>query len=386
MWQLGSFSARLLFLLFVLPFLPSGELARYLFITSVAVLCGRVLLLGLDGELPLVVRGEIGRARAFFPLILVGWCLLSLIALTGTGFEYGRWFLFAGLLGLASAIGLYLGGIIRTISPADFERLQNVPWIIFGVATLSGKFTSAADLTVLRVVCLVAAQVFIVFKLRVYGLLSVTGMLQLFMQLRGSLGKGWDKLISNLTLVGIMRGFILWPAILPVAPVMDDLAFAVACGEALWQLGMVFAHRRYAHYSTGSDKNAEQGRGAVSSSVVLVIILVGASLVVIGLANAIAIFPKSQSVWLVSQAAVFYPMLCGYCVLRFLLWSIRKHEWLIIAVQVGIIILQGILVFFVDSVYWMSAAAIATFFGLIMLSILTIHATSDRNKAESLSL
>ncbi|MBT77585.1 MAG: hypothetical protein CL798_05295, partial [Chromatiales bacterium] len=82
MWQLGSFSARLLFLLFVLPFLPSGELARYLFITSVAVLCGRVLLLGLDGELPLVVRGEIGRARAFFPLILVGWCLLSLIALT----------------------------------------------------------------------------------------------------------------------------------------------------------------------------------------------------------------------------------------------------------------------------------------------------------------
>lgn len=381
MWQFGSFSARLLFLLFVLPFLPSGELARYLFITSIAVLCGRILLLGLDSELPLVVRGEVCRARSFFPVIMIGWSSLILIALVGAGYKNGNWFLYASLLGLASAIGLYLGGVIRTISPAGFEKLQNLPWIIFGIATLSGRYSTAENLTVLRVVCLVAAQVLIVLMLRVYGKFSVSGMLRLFMQLQRSIGKGWSKLISNLTLIGIMRGFILWPAILPVAPVMDDMAFAVACGEALWQLGMVFAHRRYVHYSLDPGLSSLQGSGAVSSSVVMVIAFICVTLATIGLANVFSVFPKAQSSWLVSQAAIFYPMLCGYCVLRFLLWSIRRYEWLIISIQVGIIILQGIFIFFMDPIYWMSASAIAALLGFMVLAIVAVHVTKNRNNA-----
>jgi hypothetical protein len=124
-----------------------------------------------------------------------------------------------------------------------------------------------------------------------------------------------------------------------------------------------------------------QGSGAVSSSVVMVIAFICVTLATIGLANVFSVFPKAQSSWLVSQAAIFYPMLCGYCVLRFLLWSIRRYEWLIISIQVGIIILQGIFIFFMDPIYWMSASAIAALLGFMVLAIVAVHVTKNRNNA-----
>ncbi len=373
LWQSASFASRLLVLILVLPFLPSGELASYVFATSIAVLVARLLLLGLDDELPLVVRADYSRAKQLFPIVLIFWMLLPLIV--GAGIFSGSWLPYAVLLGTTGATGLYVSGVVRTLSPADFERLQNLQWILFGLLAVTHLFSTAESLIVLRSACAVSTQLLIVFKQRLFSIPSWSSMSKLLAELWSSAQHSWYKLASNLSLVGAMRGYILWPAVLSSGPRLDTVAFAVACGEALWQMGMVFAHRRYARFSEVRDAVVSEGKSVIASAFVLVGAL---SLVVLsGIFGVeyLGWFPSAHSSRMVAEAALFYILLAGFCLLRFLLWSVRRFEWTVIGILVAIISVQGAIVYSLEPDYWFPGATVACLIALAMISGLVFHAT-----------
>ncbi|MGI9258388.1 MAG: hypothetical protein ACR2QQ_06110 [Gammaproteobacteria bacterium] len=373
LWQTASFASRLLFLVLVMPFLPSGELASYVFATSIAVLVARLLLLGLDDELPLVVRADYARAKQLFPIVVFVWMLLPLIV--GAGVVSGSWLPYALLLGTTGATGLYLSGVVRTLSPADFERLQNLQWVLFGLLAVTQLFSTAESLIVLRSVCALSTQLLIVFKQRLFSLPSWQSMSKLLAELWDNAQHSWYKLASNLSLVGAMRGYILWPAALATGPRLDTVAFAVACGEALWQMGMVFAHRRYARFSELRDAVVGEGRSVIASAFVLVgafslVVLLG-----IWAVEYLGLFPSAHSSRMVAEAALFYIFLAGFCLLRFLLWSLRKFEWTVIGILIAIISVQGAIVYFFEPDKWFPIATVACMLALMVISGLVFHAT-----------
>jgi hypothetical protein len=383
LWQAAAFASRLLFLILVMPFLPSGELASYVFATSIAVLIARLLLFGLDDELPLVVRADYARAKQLFPIVVFGWMLLPLIV--GAGIVSGGWFPYALMLGTTGATGLYLSGVVRTLSPADFERLQNLQWVLFGLLAVTQMFSTAESLIVLRSVCALSTQLLIVFKQRLFSIPSWQSMSKLLAELWSSAQHSWYKLASNLSLVGAMRGYVLWPAVLLSGPRLDTVAFAVACGEALWQMGMVFAHRRYARFSELRDAAVNEGRSVIASAFVLVgafslVVLTG----IFGV-ESLGWFPAAHSSLMVAEAALFYIFLAGFCLLRFLLWSLRKFEWTVIGILIAIISVQGAIVYSFEPNQWFPAATVACSVALVMISGLVFYATRNGDEKSGVS-
>ena len=58
--------SRLLFFVLVIPILLPGELAVYVYISSMALIMAIVAIVGLNDELPRVIGGDIRRARGYF--------------------------------------------------------------------------------------------------------------------------------------------------------------------------------------------------------------------------------------------------------------------------------------------------------------------------------
>jgi len=279
------------------------------------------------------------------------------------------------VFGLLVAHGLVLGGLIHSLSPAKFERLLYLPWLLFGVFAITQLFTDAGELVLLRSLTLLAAQIVILWQCGLIVSPRLIGFPALFRTIKRAFRNSWSKLASNVSMIAILRGFIIWPGLFFSLEDLDKIAFAVACGEALWQLGMVFGNREYARYAVEAVVPSE----VVKTIAVLAGMLCGFAWLAIWTATEIGIFPASQSPNLLVVAALFYAVLCGYSSLRFLLWSQRRFETGIFYLQTLIISGQVALVVLVDPPLWFGFAACLVLGALIVSTkwaVQTTHAQS----------
>ena len=233
-WKIAALGARGAFLLSVLPRLPEGELALYVFISASSLLGSRTMLLGLEDEVPLAVRGECERAAPLTLLVMLGWigalCAGLLLA------AYPIVPLAVAMMSLSLASGLLVGGLARTISPAAFEQMMNLPWLLFAALALLPSIDSALELAVLMSACSILIQIVLTTRLQLLHLPSLESIGMVAGSLRASLTTSWVKLVSNLSILGAMRAFVLWPKVIVMLPLLDSIAFTIAWGEAFWQL------------------------------------------------------------------------------------------------------------------------------------------------------
>ena len=279
-----------------------------MFCTTIALLASRALLLGLDLELPLAIRGDEERAKVYAPGITIGW-LATLFA--------GVWFLCARDLAAATALltcslvsNLFLGGTVRTLLPHSFERLINIPMLLFTAAAIVLQTETAVVLLCLRSIAALMVQVPIAVHHNVVVAPSVHRLHAIVSALREAIKSGWRKLISSLSMKSALRGFILWPKAAQSLALSDSIAFAVAVGDAVYQLGMVFANRRYALLSKQDSITANEIRATGGSGLVLSLIIIAAGIIAVYAANAFELIPALTTPMILNQAIIFYSLLC----------------------------------------------------------------------------
>lgn len=318
--RLASLAAKLGLLVWILPSFPAGEVTRYLLLTTAATLAGRLAALGLDDELPLVVRGDRGVARGLG--WLSGWPLVAAGLLGGAALVVGH-----GLAGTALVVGsgalamtsmVLLLGLVRTLSPALSERLANLPPLLVLAAAFATPGLDAARLVLLwaaaQAVCVVGTAL-------AAGLLARERLPTSALDLRVRLRSGTAKLASTLLLVLQMRALGWAPAALGRPP-DDALSLAVLVGEAGLQLGNVVALRHYADYARGEGTAALAVRRALAGwlalagagAAVAALLALGAGALLPGRASALDLRGLP---WALAQAGA----LLATVEARYFLWS-----------------------------------------------------------------
>ncbi len=373
--KLAAFGARALLLVAVLPNLLAGELAEYMFFTTIALLASRVLLLGIDLELPLAIRGERDKARDFSPGILLTW-LCTVLA--GALFLYRPDVASATLvLTFSLASNLFLGGTVRTMSPQSFERLINIPMLIFTAAAILLGADTAVVLLIARALAGLLVQIIVAIHQRVLCPPTRKHFALLATELKISLKSGWRKLLSNLSLRSALRGFILWPKALQSVALSDSIAFAVAVGDVVYQLGMVFANRRYAVLARQTEVNSGDIKSTVEAGFLLSIVIIAAGIGSVYLADYSGLLPVIASASILSQSVIFYSILCLFSLMQFMSWTLKAHDWVAICSQLGLLVLQGIICWLLPIEVWFSAAAIGALCITALLGSLALR--SARN-------
>jgi len=342
----------------VLPFLPAGELTRYVLLTSVAVLAGRLVLVGLDVELPLLVRGRASEALRFLPLVRIAWLVLPITGAVWALASISA--ASAAFLAASTAATLLVGGLARTVSPGDFERLQTLPWVLFGIVAAGGWLEGADEFVMLRAGCQLVAQFAVVARLRARAGDSVAQEEPLAPTMIRAFRRSWLKLLSNLGMIGMLRGLVIWPSAFIPAATLDPVAFAVACGEALWQFGMVFGHRRYARFARELGSGRRPDPATVKWAAVVHFGILGAAAVgCVQIAASWPGLPFGLDPVAASWAAVYYALLCSYGLMRFLAWALGGRDASVVVSQLALVVTLGSVVLTLPPSAWFPAAAAA---------------------------
>ena len=373
--KLAAFGARALLLVMVLPNLLSGELAEYMFFTTVALLAARIVLAGVDLELPLSIRGDRNNARELSAGILFGWLCT---ALAGILFLYRGDLVSATLLLTFSlASNQFLGGTVRTLSPQSFERLINIPMLIFTAAAIFFGADTAIALLVVRALAGLVVQFGVAIHQRVLSRPSRQNIARLGAKLKLSLKSGWRKLLSNLSLRGALRGFILWPKAMQSVALSDSIAFAVAVGDVVYQLGMVFSNRRYAVLANQDKVAAGDIRSTAQAGFLLSILIIVPGIAVIYVADYFGLLPALTSASMLTQAVIFYSIMCLFSLMQFIAWTLRAHDWVAIFSQLGLLVLQGIICWLLPLEAWFSAAATGALVITAILGSLSLRIANE---------
>lgn len=345
--------ARLGLLVVVLPALAPGEVTRYLLLTTAATLVGRLLALGLEDELPLLVRGDVAAARGLAWLGL--WPLLAGAAAGAAGLLDGgaggtRQALTVAAAALVLAGTLVLVGLLRTLSATLYEQVLNAPPVLHLVAAASAPALDAPRLVLLGAGAQAVVALWVARQAGLIQLLPTrpNGPGGLGPHLRGGLG----KLAANLLLVAQVRALGWLPSLVGAAAA-DALSYAVLVGEAGLQLATVAIQRHYGAYARGegSPRLAARRGGAAWAA-----LAAGAALLV-GL-------PLPAISWLDPPAAAWALVAAGALAatleVRYFCWSrgldARPH----LGLQVAWLLVVTLVVVALPAPRWPLAAAAGT--------------------------
>ena len=162
---------------------------------------------------------------------------------------------------------------------------------------------------------------------------------------------------------------------------------------------MRFAIENPAHYRLMYGKEAltrqdvpelreaavSEGRSVIASAFVLVASFSIVVVLGIWLVEQLGWFPSAHSSRMVAEAALFYILLAGFCLLRFLLWSLRMFEWTVIGILIAIILVEGVIVYSFEPDNWFSVATVACLLALVVISGLVFRATRNADQESAAS-
>ncbi len=356
----SAFIARAAFVLIVVPDLLVGELASYAFINATGVLIAMVLILGLNVELPRIIGDDFTIARHFFP-----W--FYFVELISLGFFAAA--VFVG--GELAAIGFFsvtilggrlLSGILRSIDAEYMERIQNLPWILFMAASLLVRPTTAFELINWMAISMHVVFIFSIIHASLTHprsqehhayptLLSLTR--------KGLLRGGIWLQISNLGLVGLQRGLILWPVWLGLELDLDEIALLLLVGGMFLQFGLIPVHRSYSRWCRKRPSDPGEWKMAVYTGVMLSIVLFLTYILALLVVNKFGFgIEQIPSFGVAAQAAIFFSLMPLLLLLRYFLWSLGLLEKEIAWISIGLFLTVGVVVYSLPAEIWFLAAAI----------------------------
>ncbi len=365
--------ARVSFLIFIVPTLVQGELGIYIYISSTALIVATIGILGLNEELPRIVAGDISRAASYFTwfYILAVMLVVSLVVMV----IYPGTLTGVVLLSLTLLTNRFLGGLIRSVDVAIHERQQNLPWVIFICIALILQIDTAFDLILIMSIAIIMVQwwSFISIRLVFHGDAN-DDIASLSNIVRQVLSNGAEKLISNLFVMGALRGPVLWPVWLGMGVNLDQLAFAVSLGEVVTQFGSIPVNRAYSRWCNFIPMHYKEWLNTLYGGMLLWVLLASVSVMAIFFAQYFDFLPKqAPDMGLFISAMIFYSLVPAFRLLRYLLWS---RGILGIYVVIASFILFGIsalIVFSLPVDYWFIASA-----SLLLIVWLTLTAGSKK--------
>jgi hypothetical protein len=254
-WRVASLAARVGFLALVVPRTIPGEFGIFFSYSSIGLLLARVLSYGAIDHLPTLVRGDATAmrqaSRDLAPLFLLA------CAVTGGAVLVDSPATSAAAVALSMASGLMLAGAVRSVSPMWFERWMNLHPILLLVMAISlGGELRANELLILQAVALLAGQP-LLLRFATQAAPSLAGAVSVSWpaRIRGLLGGGHTRMLSDTLISACLRGIAIGPVILGAGAISDSLALALAFGEAIWTVGMILVHRNFAYYcASGPDR------------------------------------------------------------------------------------------------------------------------------------
>lgn len=347
--------SRAAFLFIVTPRLLSGELSRYVFLATIAVLAGRVMSVGMEEQLPLRVAGDMKNAREFAPLIVI--TAVIEVALAMLFWFTGDDVIVAVLLAVCYVTTSLFAGLVRSVNLEASERLRDLHWAVFAALCILPAVWSAEDLLALMAVSLMAIHI---LELRISGIdFSVEGVnwRALVAVSVEQLGRAWKKLLSSASLLLMVRAIILWPNALRLSDNLDDIAYALLIGEAFWQTSMVLVYRRYARYCVSQESVLAKKRDARAAVLVLVLyaLTIAAAIQLLGWFDVeIGRFSDWNAV---SVFVIFFGLISSYLLIRYLTWALVDFDWRLPGFEFLFIASQGLIVFLLPSETWVFAIA-----------------------------
>lgn len=361
--------SRIGFFVLVMPILAEGELATYVFIGSTALLAAMVLVLGLDEELPRVVAGDVEIAKNYRG-VFVTLSILSLVALFGMAIHPNK-MLSIILFAMVITTGRYLGGLVRGLDAAVFERLINLPWLIFIVVVLALRFNVAYDLIIVMSVSMMTVQAYCFFSLGIHKKShceeSRTPTIKL---VKSRMVEGIPRLVSNLFFFGTIRGALLWPVWLSVDAELDEIALAIAVGEVVSQFGLIPVNRTYVRWCKNPPTRLSDWRYALIQGAMLSLLLTATSLIGLYVLARLNWLPHQiNSLMTVSMALLYYSLVPVFWLFRYLLWSRALSSIWIAGVSLAQFLISGLIVVLVGPDYWFVALS-----GLLILVCMIIAA------------
>ena len=253
-WRAVSLSARIGFLVFVIPRTGIGEFGVFFSYSSVGLLLARVVSLGAIDHLPTQVRGDSTAMRAacrdLVPLFFVACTVTVAAGLTNSLVAA------AVAVALSMASGLMLAGAVRSVSPASFERWMNLHPVLLLVAALAyGDELQATELLTLQAGSVLVSQLLLIrFAVTSVSPPPTAAFVSWVNRVRGLLEGGASRMLSDALVAACVRSIAIGPVLLGMGAVSDSLALALAFGEAIWTVGMILVHRNFAFYcSSGAD-------------------------------------------------------------------------------------------------------------------------------------
>ena len=365
-----ALAARLTFFVLVVPYLLAGELAVYVFVNSTALIAATVLIFGLNEELPRVIEGDYAEAHPylfwFYSLSGVSLvCIVLAVLVPGT-------ITACVLLSVTLLAGRFLGGIVRSIDPAIHERLQNLPWVLFVGVTAITRPEMGAELIVTMACCMNVVQWLSLYQARSHRSdgIDYKPRYSLGALWKMALHQGSTRLLSNLFLLGFMRGLVLWPVWIGLGADLDEVAFAIAIGGVVSQFGLIPANRAYSRWCRLNPQYRGEWKKAIYSGLVLGLGLATVCLLGLLAVNWLGLLPPQvQSLPLLIQALVFFALMPAFRFVRYLSWSRGLlGSW--IAILTGVMfLLVGAIVWFVPLDYWFITAAAVLIIGFVLVSL-----------------
>lgn len=375
--------SRALFLVFVAPRLLGGELATYVLLSSIAVLAGRALSLGLEEQLPIRIAGNRPAAGTFSKFAEYLVALELLLALTFI--VSGSQLVVTALLTACYVTTSFMAGLLRTVRIEGSERLRDMHWIIFGLLALTPVPWTATQMLALMCASLMGVQGFEIWCNRRSALRSSPPFSQVIADVFGQSLLSWRKLFAGVALLAIVRGIILWPNMLVIGADLDQIAYALLLGEAFWQTTMVVVHRRYALYCVKGATDSQWMIRDVAG--IILTIYAYAATVAVGLMLVSTLSDFSLSGFddwnQVSFMVIFFASLSNYILLRYVVWVIRDFDWRFFAFELGFFLAQGIIVAIMPLALWQRSFALASIFLVFAVFLITrklSHSELNRNE------
>ena len=362
-----AIASRGVFLLFVALRLQPGELAEYVFLSSIAVLGARVLSLGLDEQLPLLIAGRLEAAAEFAPvvsgLLVIQFVLAALFVLTGSVFVA------VPLLMTCYLTTSLKAGILRTVRIAGSERLRDLHWVMFVGILLFPMPWTAVQMLGLLAASLMAVQLLEVVLNRVQGIAQGPPLREALAHVADQAALSWRKLLAGAAILVLVRAIILWPKTLHMEVALDTIAYALLLGEAFWQTAMILVYRRYAKYCATPDSPRAIFSDAAKSVAVIIAYGGVAASVALGL-GFVGFSLAGFSSWNdVALMIVFFACLASYILVRYVVWVARDFDWRLSLLEIVLFLTQGAIVVYTSPSLWpgLFALAISVFLVLVML-------------------
>lgn len=354
--------SKLVFLFYVVPNLDDGLYSRYLYIFTIALIIARIFSLGAEEHLPTIIRNNTSEIGRFFPLFLISYCF-SIIALVMFLIKYNEIILLVSLIAQLAS-GWVVGGLSRSINPLYYERLLNIPVIIFVLWCVINPPSNIGALIIAYSFSALLIQTWIAISIRPKKIYLSKSFLRTIPKLLSVMVPGIYKTTSNILVVLNTRAAVVIPAIILAFTVDDRIAIAISVGEAAFQLGMVIVMRHYAAFC----RHEKSYQFMIKTCAILFGFTAS-----IGLLILLAPIPVqiNKIDWvLVGWALIFNASLLVFMEARYYYWALNKGAIIANLVQIAYFILQFAAVIILPSEWWfVTMCFTAAIFAVIYLAV-----------------